>query len=185
MEDAPNDIRHFEFLAIDNFGNIAAMAAALIEALPLAGPIFAYNASFEKQVLLRMANLAPEYGAALRALADRLVDLLPITRAAYYHRDMRGSWSIKQVMPTIDPRLAYEHLDEVQEGDSAQQAFLALRTPHVTPERLLQLRRALLRYCRHDTWVMVAFRHYLCGLPFQGKIGIENTKLNCYYEHRA
>jgi len=36
-----------------------------------------------------------------------LVDLLPVTRAAYYHRDMRGSWSIKSVMPTIDAKLGY------------------------------------------------------------------------------
>ena len=41
----------------------------------------------------------PGHAPILRALAERLVDLLPITHAAYYHRDMRGSWSIKSVMP--------------------------------------------------------------------------------------
>jgi hypothetical protein len=64
---------------------------------------------------------------------------------------MRGSWSIKRVMPTIDSELGYEHLDEVQEGDGAQRAFLELRGEGVTPERALALRSALLRYCRHDT----------------------------------
>jgi hypothetical protein len=88
---------------------------------------------------------------------------LPAVRAAYYHRDMRGSWSIKSVMPTIDASLAYEQLDEVQEGEGAQRAFWELRGAAVTPERAGILRAALLRYCRHDTWVMVILRRFLCG----------------------
>ena len=165
VEDPPASIRHAEFLAIHNFGDFDAMTEALIAALPSSGPIFAYNASFEESVLLRLAELAPGRAPELRALADRLVDLLPITRAAYYHRDMRGSWSIKSVMPTIDQRLGYECLGEVQEGDGAQQAFLELRNPNVTPERSIALHRALLQYCRHDTWMMVVLRYFLCGLP--------------------
>ena len=88
---------------------------------------------------------------------------VPITRAAYYHRDMRGSWSIKSVMPTIAQELAYERLDEVQEGDGAQRAFLELRDPNVKPQREQVLRSALLTYCRHDTWTLVVLRRYLCG----------------------
>lgn len=34
-------------------------------------------------------------------LVDRLEDLLPITRKHYYHPDMKGSWSIKSVLPTV------------------------------------------------------------------------------------
>ncbi len=46
----------------------------------------------------------------------------------YYHRDMKGSWSIKKVMPTISADLGYEHLDEVKEGGGAQLALLELRS---------------------------------------------------------
>jgi hypothetical protein len=35
---------------------------------------------------------------------------------------MRGSWSLKSVIPTIDAALGYENLDEVLEGGGAQQA---------------------------------------------------------------
>jgi hypothetical protein len=133
VEETPGSVRHAEFLAIDDFGNFDAISVALITALPASGPIFAYNASFEGRVLLRLADWAPDRASQLRAIAARLVDLLPITRAAYYHRDMRGSWSIKSVMPTIDPQLGYQNLEEVQEGDGAQQAFLELRTPTITP----------------------------------------------------
>jgi len=123
--------------------------------------------SFEAGVLDRLAEIVPVHAAALRAIAERLVDLLPVVRAAYYHRDMRGSWSIKSVMPTIDRGLGYEHLDEVQEGDGAQRAFLALRSGTLTEDREKALRAALLKYCRHDTWAMVMLRRFLCGADFE------------------
>jgi Domain of unknown function(DUF2779) len=150
-------------LAIESFGDFGGMAQALIAALPAAGPVFAYNASFEQRVLIRLAESVPAKAAELRAIAERLVDLLPIARAAYYHRDMRGSWSIKSVMPTIDAKLRYEDLDEVQEGDVAQRAFLALRSGTLSEEKAEALRAALLKYCRHDTWVMVVLPRFSCG----------------------
>ena len=116
------DIRHTEYLAIESFGDFQPLAEALIAALPPQGPIFAYNASFEDRVLRRLADLVPSRRITLGNLADRLFDLL-VTREAYYHRDMHGSWSIKSAIPTIDARLGYEHLDEVQHGDAANWLF--------------------------------------------------------------
>jgi Domain of unknown function(DUF2779) len=163
VETAPDNIRHAEYLAIESFGDLEALAKALIAALPASGTVFAYNASFEAGVLNRLANLVPSMASALRALAERLFDLLPVARAAYYHRDMQGSWSIKSIVPTIAADLAYEHLAEVRDGDAAQLAFLELRGKNLPPERDAALRAALLRYCRHDTWVLVALRRFLCG----------------------
>jgi hypothetical protein len=163
VEYSADDIRHVEYLAVESFGDFEALARALIAALPLKGSVFAYNASFERRVLNRLAELIPVYAEALDGIAGRLVDLLPVTREAYYHRDMQGSWSIKSVMPTIDAALGYEHLDEVQEADGAQRAFLELRGKDVSAERAAALRSALLRYCRHDTWAMLILRRFLCG----------------------
>lgn len=163
VENSPTEIRHAEYLAIESFGDFGELAVALIAAVPADGPVFAYNAGFEGRVLERLAELVPVHAAALRAIAARLVDLLPVARAAYCHRDMQGSWSIKSVMPTIDARLGYEHLGEVQEGDGAQAAFLELRGPEIEPERAAGLRAALLKYCKHDTWVMVVLKRFLCG----------------------
>jgi Domain of unknown function(DUF2779) len=163
VEFGPDDVRHAEYLAIENFGDFAALTGDLIAALPAEGPVFAYNASFEERVLVRLADLVPVRAAALLQIAGRLIDLLPVTRDAYYHRDMRGSWSIKSVMPTIDASLGYERLGEVQEGDGAQRAFLALRSGTLAREKAEALRAALIKYCRHDTWVMVVLRRFLCG----------------------
>jgi hypothetical protein len=158
VEISPTEIGHAEYLAIESFGDFEGLAVALIAAVPDEGPVFAYNSGFEGRVLERLAELVPAHATKLREIAERLVDLLPVARAAYYHRDMQGSWSVKSVMPTIDATLSYEHLSEVQEGDGAQAAFLELREAEIEPERA-----ALLNYCRHDTWVMVVLRRFLCG----------------------
>jgi len=85
--------------------------------------------------------------------------LLPITREYYYHPDMRGSWSIKAVLPTIAPELAYERLT-VADGGMAQEAFLEIMQPNTLPERREHLRQALLDYCARDTWAMVRLTHF-------------------------
>jgi hypothetical protein len=167
VERAPDDVRHAEYLAIESFGDFAALTRTLLEAIPPHGPVFAYNASFEKRVLNRLAELVPKHATALLELAERLFDLMPVTRRAYYHRDMQGSWSIKDVVPTIAAELSYEHLDEVQEADGAQLAFWKLRGRQLNPEQDSALRGALLRYCAHDTWVMIALRRFLCAEPLR------------------
>jgi hypothetical protein len=37
---------------------------------------------------------------------------------------MKGSWSIKAVLPALAPDLDYENLQEVQDGTAAQFAYL-------------------------------------------------------------
>jgi Domain of unknown function(DUF2779) len=163
VETSATTIRHAEYLAIEPFGDFDELAETLIAAIPSAGPIFAYNASFEQGILEKLAKLSPGFAKTLLDMVSRLVDLLPIARQAYYHRDMRGSWSIKNVMPTIDASLDYGLRGEVQEGMAAQAAFLELRSPGIHPNRGAELRAALLDYCQHDTWVMVVLRRFLCG----------------------
>jgi hypothetical protein len=165
VETAGEEVSHAEFLAIENFGDFGLLAKSLSEAIPVRGTVFAYNASFERSVLNRLAELAPEYADPLHGIADRLFDLLPVVRDAYYHRDMQGSWSIKSVMPTIDASLNYGLMGEVQEGGAAQSAFMELRDPGIQPDRAAGLRAALLNYCEHDTWVMVILRRFLCEEP--------------------
>jgi hypothetical protein len=162
VEDA-GEIRHAEYLAIESFGDFEALTEPLIAAFPPTGPIFAYNAGFEDRVLRRLGELVPSSRLVLGNLADRLFDLLPVTREAYYHRDMQGSWSIKSVIPTIAPELRYGELEEVQDGGTAQLAFLELRNPEVNPDRKLILRGALLQYCARDTEVMIVLRRFLSG----------------------
>jgi len=163
VEAVDGSVRHAGYLCAGDVSDAATLAAELLAALPDDGPVFAYNASFERGVLLQLAGRLPDQADALRAAAARLFDLLPVTRRAWYHTDMQGSWSIKSVLPTIAPELDYARFDAVRNGEDAQGAFLESRDPETPPGRRAVLRAALLRYCERDTWALVVLRRFLCG----------------------
>lgn len=134
-------------------------AASLVNAVGTDGPVLVYNASFERSRMRELAECFPDLKHALHAVMDRLVDLLPIARDHYYHNDMCGSWSIKAVLPTIAPDLAYDNL-EVANGQRAQEAFAEIMHTETSPERRQQLRDALLLYCERDTLAMVRIARF-------------------------
>jgi hypothetical protein len=118
------------------------------------GPVFVYNASYENTVLENGKHWCPALADALAGIQARIVDLLPLARAHYYHPAMKASWSIKSVLPTVST-LDYAQLEGVQEGSSAQEAFLELIAPETPDERRAALRAQLLAYCRQDTGALV------------------------------
>ena len=91
----------------------------------------------------------------IKAVLDRLVDLLPPLQAHYYHPKMMGSWSIKAVLPAVWPALSYEALGQVKDGGAAQEAYAETLQPDCTVERRAELQRALLAYCKLDTDAML------------------------------
>ena len=111
-----------------------------------------------------MANAYPDLAPGLNSIIDRIVDLFPPIRAGYYHPEMRGSWSIKAVVPTVAPDLAYDDLEEVRDGTGAQVAFDEAISGTTTPERREELRRRMLDYCERDTAVMVRLVDYFGGV---------------------
>jgi hypothetical protein len=113
--------------------------------------------------LLTLADHAPGHAAALRSLAARLVDLLPVARRHYYHRDMRGSWSIKAVLPTLAPELDYRTLEGARSGADAQELYLEALDPCTTEARHHRIEDELLAYCERDTLAMVVVLERLCG----------------------
>ena len=126
------------------------------------GPIFVYWATYEKTRIQELAERHPEHSALLEQYIARLVDLWPLVKENFYHPAMRGSFSIKKVLPVIAPDLDYGDLDEVQEGTGAQVAYLfAVFDPATKPERKADLENKLRTYCRQDTWAMVEVAYYL------------------------
>ena len=152
-------IEHKEFLAAGAVDPRRSFAESLIAALGESGPIFVYNAGTERGQMKHLALCFPDLAPALNAAIDRIVDLLPIARAHYYHPAMMGSWSIKDVLPTIAPELAYDGL-EVGNGIQAQQVFAKLLNPVLSPAQRVSLREALLRYCERDTLALVKLVHF-------------------------
>ena len=146
---------HQAFLDLSGGNPSLAFAQALVAACGERGPVFVYNAAFETTRIRELAERHPHLAPALRAINDRVVDLLPIARQHYYHPRQQGSWSIKAVLPALCPDLRYEDLDGVQDGGAAQQAYLEAIAPATHATRKAELQRQLLAYCHLDTWAMV------------------------------
>jgi hypothetical protein len=153
-DEASAGLGHASFLSLSGEPPMRACAAALIETLGSAGPVVVYS-GYEKRVLTELIERYPDLARELAAIRDRLVDLLPLIKAHYYHPDMQGSWSIKAVLPTVAPQLDYAQLGTVRDGSDAQAAYLEAIEPATTRARREQLRRDLLEYCRYDTLAMV------------------------------
>lgn len=154
------ELRHHEFLWDGLGGPWESVAAALLRALGETGPIFVYG-SFEATVIKRLANRVPMLRRHLMDVRRRLVDLLPMLREGYYHPDMRGSYSIKAVLPTLPGGLGYGSLaGEVHSGADVQQSWLELATTR-DPLRRASLSRQLRAYCGLDTLAMVRLVQFL------------------------
>jgi len=95
----------------------------------------------------------PDLSGSLLEMNERFVDLLPITRRAYYHPSQKGSWSIKAVLPALVPELSYAELDGVQHGGDAQLAWML--AAKADPEERDRIANQLLEYCKLDTLAMV------------------------------
>ncbi len=162
IEDRTGAITHHEFLADTPDDPRRKFATTMLAVLGDRGPVFVYHAAFERTRINELADAFPDLAPALLSIAARIVDLLPIVREHYYHRDMRGSWSIKAVLPTIAPDLSYDDL-EVADGGMAQVAFAELLQPDLPSDRREQLRAGLLKYCELDTWAMVRVEKFMRG----------------------
>lgn len=163
VERAPGQFEHTEFLDLSGNDPLRACAVALLLALETKGPILAYHASFERGVVKSLASHFPDLRHALDNAHDRFFDLEDVVRDYYYHPEMRGSCSIKKVLPTVAPDLDYAKLEEVQDGGGAQDAYITAIDPKTTDERRGELQERLLAYCGQDTWAMVVLAWFLQG----------------------
>lgn len=161
LEREDGSITHHAFLQADGQDPRRACAEALVAVIPHGSTVIAYHAPFERRVLRDLAEAVPDLAGPLLGIAARTEDLLPVTREHWYHRDQRGSWSIKAVLPTMTA-LGYEDL-EVKHGGDAQAAFLEAIHPATAPARRWALEEAMLAYCERDTWAMVEVARRLTG----------------------
>ena len=148
------------FLDLSGLDPTHAFSKTLVDNCGSEGPIFVYHQGVEKRFIREMAIRHPEFGMALKALLPRVVDLLPIARAHYYHPSMKGSWSIKGVLPAVCPDLNYGDLEEVQDGMTAMTVFREAIHPETDPARRSEIEAQLLSYCKLDTLAMVRLWEY-------------------------
>ena len=152
-------VTHCEFLDTSGNSPMRAFAESLIAAVENDGPIIVYG-SFESTVIKGLIEFCPDLAAPLNDIIDRLVNLLPWLQNHYYHPKMKGSWSIKAVLPTIAAHLDYSQLEDVKNGTLAQLAYMDIINPETAPAVRKQKIQNLLKYCELDTWAMVEVVRY-------------------------
>lgn len=153
IEARDGSLKHRAWLDLSGDAPMRGFVEALIKAVGKRGPILVWNMGFESGRLRDLAALLPEHAETLHAMINRMVDLLPIYRQHYYHPEMRGSWSIKAVLPTLAPDLDYGDL-EVGDGSAAQEAYRRAIDPETSPDERDEVARQLLAYCERDTLAM-------------------------------
>ena len=154
---------HSAFLSLDGHDPSKAFAQALVGMCGKTEPVFVYSAGFEKARITDLGTRFPALRKQLMAVADRLVDLRPVAQGYYYHPSQEGSWSIKSVLPAVVPELDYGDLEDVQDGGMAMTAFVEAIHPDTNAERKARIERALLEYCKLDTYAMVRIWQVFAG----------------------
>ncbi len=154
LESETSGLKHHEFLAEAGVDQREELARGLSSLIPDDACVVVYNMAFEKQVLVRLARLFPRYREKLLKISDNIVDLMvPFKRRYYYTREMKGSYSLKAVLPALLPGFGYEGM-AIANGEDASNAYLMLKSVD-DPEEALGIRRDLLEYCRLDTLALV------------------------------
>ena len=155
-------LEHKEYLSKDSIDSRYELAQKLCEDIPSDVTVLAYNMSFEKGVIKRLANLFPTLSIHLLAINENIQDLMiPFQKKWYVTPSMKGSYSIKYVLPALVPEFekAYKELDGVQNGSQAMNAFANLsKLDEVSKQKM---RTSLLEYCKLDTLAMVKVLEFL------------------------
>jgi len=148
---------HREFLAESGIDPRRKLAESLISDIPKDVCVLAYNMSFEKNVIKKLASTYPDLSEHLMNIHDNIKDLMiPFKYRYYYNKDMQGSYSIKYVLPALYPNdesLNYHNLDLIHNGDEAMGCFANMA--NLSEEEQKYVRERLLKYCELDTYAMV------------------------------
>ena len=151
---ATAEVEHMDFLGDPAEDPRLAFAEQMIRDCGDSGDILVYNISFERGKIMDLAELLPNHKDALQRIADRLKDLMvPFKEQWYYAPEMRGSYSIKAVLPALISELSYQDLD-IKDGGIASSTFLSM-VKGSFEGNIEETRQHLIEYCKLDTWAMV------------------------------
>ncbi|WP_019670809.1 DUF2779 domain-containing protein [Eudoraea adriatica] len=167
IEQEDGGIEHREFLAEadrDRDPRIG-FIENLIKDLGTKGDILVYNQGFEEGKLKDLQKVFPRLDQEIDAIRKRLKDLMiPFKNKWYYTPEMKGSYSIKHVLPALVPELSYQDL-EIQEGGAASTIFGQMVMGNFEGDNQ-KTREALKAYCKMDTWAMVEILKILKDLTY-------------------
>ena len=155
-------VSHRDYLAKHDRDCRRELAERLLEDLGNTGSVVVYS-SFEKTVLMALANRFGDLAGPIEAVLTRLFDLEKVFRDAYYHPAFRGRTSIKATLPALVPELTYDGL-HIGDGDTAMARFATMARGECGEDEVRRICDELRRYCGQDTFGMVRLHEVLAEL---------------------
>ena len=154
LESENSELKHSEYLAPAGVNPLKEFAEKLLKDVPDNACILVYKESFEKEILNNLKEWFPEYSNKIDMRINNIRDLMkPFKNKDFYDWKMYGSYSLKNVLPSVITNMSYEGM-EINEGEKACQAYLRMFCSQ-NSEEIERIRKALLEYCNLDTLAMV------------------------------
>ncbi len=151
MESENGELKHKEFLGEEGTNPKKSLAEQLCTDIFNSGTVLAYNIAFEGTIIKNLAGELPHLNKRLLGISNNLVDLIiPFRSGYYYDSAMKGSFSIKSVLPALfpnDEELDYKRLG-IKNGTEAMAAFPELVNDSKGERE--RRRKELLEYCKLD-----------------------------------
>ena len=153
LEDESAKLKHYEFLAKEGIDQREELIKSLTSKIPDEACIMVYNMTFEKRILRELSEQFPSYKNKLMDIHENILDLMaPFQKKDYYTKEMKGSYSLKLVLPALLPRLSYKGM-AISDGGEAMNTYATLHLLEDKKE-VEQIRNDLLEYCKLDTFAM-------------------------------
>ncbi len=154
LENENAELKHYEFLAKEGIDQREELIKSLTSLISDKTCIMVYNMTFEKRILRELSEQFPSYKNKLMSIHENILDLMtPFQKKYYYTKEMKGSYSLKFVLPALLPELSYEGL-AISDGGDAMNTYATLHLLE-DKEEVKKIRGDLLEYCKLDTLAMV------------------------------
>jgi len=156
-------LHHYEFLGTLQRDPRPLILRRLLKEIPSGTCVITYSGDLEKQTLRTFGELYKKHHDRLMAIHDAIVDLkTPFEKLMIYKKEMKGSLSLKDILPAMIPELSFETL-HVASGLEATVRFLQSSLTS-SRHKKQSIRKALYEYCRHDTYALVKLLEKLSRL---------------------
>jgi len=148
------------------------LALAMLEATRRADRVVMYT-PFEATRIKELAEHMPHLAEPLLALRAKLWDLQPVVAEHVYHPDFLGSFSLKDILTPLVPDERYGEDMLIVDGKTAsvQIARLLWVSGRIPKAEREATRKALLEYCKKDTYATVRLVERLAELAAEGDDG--------------
>jgi len=143
--------KHLEFLHTEISDPRPEFIKSLIEKCGVKGSVLVYNQAYESRINNELGRDFPKYKSDLEKINYRMVDLLVPFKSRYlYHPEMKGSASLKSVLPAFVPDMTYDDLG-IQDGEMASIRYLSCIKNLVSDDEKSRIFDDLKTYCCQDT----------------------------------